>query len=221
MKNLSFQADRNLMKPLILSVALSTTVTLQASASTNDLQGYVMDIQMTPAVCSLDRTKLKQRKCMEGYSLTITGLIPETSSTNCSTSSSAKLSPIQAQVVSRVMPDEAARAYLWKTVGKCTPMTASQYFRDIINKAQNLKIPLDVTGIENKTVQKINIINQFYRINPKLKKNSLILSCQINRQNRAILTRIQVCYAVNGQYKPCDHEYVSNCPSSFDIKGSY
>lgn len=209
------------MKSLILLGVGSTISTFQASASTKGLQGYVMDIQMTPAVCSLDRSKLKQRKCMEGYSLTITGLIPETPQTDCSTKSSAKLSPIQARVVARVMPDETARAYLWRSVGGCTPMTASQYFRDIINKAQDLKIPVDLTGIENKTVQKTNIIRQFYRINPNLKTNSLILSCQNNTKNKAILTSIQICYRVNGQYKQCANQDAANCPSSFEIKGSY
>ncbi len=42
-----------------------------------NLQGYVMHVQMTPAACALDPSKQKQRKCLEGYSLTITGLMPK------------------------------------------------------------------------------------------------------------------------------------------------
>ncbi|PAL85559.1 ribonuclease I, partial [Acinetobacter baumannii] len=54
-----------------------------------NVQGYVMHVQMTPAVCALDPSNQKQRRCLEGYSLTITGLMPEATSAHCSTQSSA------------------------------------------------------------------------------------------------------------------------------------
>ncbi|MGE8561117.1 MAG: ribonuclease I, partial [Acinetobacter sp.] len=78
------------------------------------VQGYMMVVQMTPAVCMLDTQKSKKRKCLEGYSLNISGLFPETSETECRTASSAVLSPLQAKVVARVMPDENARVQLWQ-----------------------------------------------------------------------------------------------------------
>ncbi len=81
------------------------------------LQGYVMQVQLTPAVCALDSSKQKQRKCLEGYSLTISGLLPETTERNCTTNSSASLTPLQAKVVARVMPEENARIQLWRSVG--------------------------------------------------------------------------------------------------------
>lgn len=185
------------------------------------LQGYVMHVQMTPAACALDKSKNKQRKCLEGYSLTITGLIPETTQRDCSTQSSAKLSPIQAKVVARVMPDENARAILWRNIGACTPMNASQYYRDIINKAQNLKIPTDLTGVDNKVVQQSTLKSQFYRLNPKLQRESIQFNCHVAANKTVYLTNIQVCYKTNGQYKQCSNQIQSNCPSSFMIKGSY
>lgn len=221
MKKLSFQASRNLISILMCIGVGSALTSFKAFASPKNLQGYVMHVQMTPAACAMDKTKLKQRKCLEGYSLTIMGLIPETTQRDCSTQSSAKLSPIQAQVVARVMPDENARARLWQEVGGCVPLNASQYFRDIINKAQNLKIPSNLTGVENKLVQKNVLISQFYRLNPKLQKDSIRLNCHNGSNNSSVLTSIQVCYKVNGQYKQCTNPEAANCPSTFMIKGSY
>lgn len=221
MKKFSFHHSRNLINTLILVGVGSALTSFQAVASPKGVQGYVMQVQMTPAVCALDNSKRKQRKCLEGYSLTINGLFPETTQKDCTTNSSARLAPIQAIVVARVMPDENARSYLWQTVGGCMPMTASQYFRDIINKAQNLKIPADLTGVENKLVQQSALKNQFYRLNPKLQKESLQFSCVNNAANKSVLTGIQVCYRVNGQYKPCSSATRTNCPSSFMIQGSY
>ena len=184
------------------------------------VQGYVMQVQMTPAVCAIDGSKKKQRKCLEGYSLTVTGLLPEVTQTDCSTNSSAALSPLQAKVVARVMPEENARVQLWRSVGGCVPSNASQYFRTIINFADRLKIPTDLTGSENKHTQYNILRSQFMRLNPGMGVNSIRFNCQ-NLRSDPVLTEVQVCYKVNGQYKQCSNHVLSNCPSSFVIQGAY
>lgn len=192
---------------------------VQVHAASN-LQGYVMRVQMTPAVCALDSNRQKQRKCLEGYSLTISGLLPETNTNNCSTSSSAILSPLQAKVVARVMPEENARVQLWQNIGGCVPMNASQYFRLVINLAENLKIPSDLSGGESKQVTQTSLRSQFMRLNPSLPANGIRFDCQ-SLHTKPMLTELQICYSVNGRYKECSKHIVSNCPSSFMIKGSY
>lgn len=189
-------------------------------AQAGGLQGYVMQIQMTPAVCALDATRQKQRKCLEGYSLTITGLLPETTEVNCHTSSSANLSPLQAKVVARVMPDENARMLLWRSVGGCVPMSASQYFRTIINFADRLKVPSELSSAETRTIQMSRLKQQFLRLNSTLPASAIRFNCESSHGD-PVLTNIQVCYQVNGQYKQCTSHIVSSCPASFLIKGSY
>ncbi|MFW1836905.1 ribonuclease I, partial [Acinetobacter baumannii] len=85
----------------------------------------------------------------EGSSRPITGLMPETTRPDCSTQRAATLSPLQAKVVARVMPDTNARVQLWRSVGGCVPMNASQYVRTIINFAERLKIPANLTSSTN------------------------------------------------------------------------
>lgn len=196
-------------------------VTPQVHADSGRLQGYVMQIEMTPAVCSIDASKRKQRKCLEGYSLTVMGLIPETGNiTECKTNSSAMLSPIQTSVVARLMPDESARTQLWRGVGGCVPMNASQYFRTIVNFADRLKIPSELTGPTTKDVQKNTIRQQFLRLNPSLPASGIKFTCQSSR-SKSILTEVQVCYQVSGAYTQCASHVVSSCPEEFTIKGSY
>lgn len=198
----------------------SATVCCDSWAAAGSVQGYVMQVQMTPAVCALDHTSRKQRKCLEGYSLTITGLIPETNQSNCSTHSSAKLSPLQDKVVAQVMPDQNARNRLWATVGGCTGGTASQYFRGIINKAEKLKIPVELTGVDNRMMQLSHLKSQFFKLNPQLLHEAIRFNCQ-SHQNQTYLTEMQICYKSSGQYKACSAQVISTCPTSFYIKGSY
>ncbi|MBF7688522.1 ribonuclease T2 family protein [Acinetobacter rathckeae] len=182
--------------------------------------GYILHIQMTPAICALDINQKKQRKCLEGYSLTIASLVPEDFDNNCITDSSASLPPLQAKVVARVIPDEAYRVQLWRTIGGCTQMTASQYFRTIINYAQNLKIPTVLTDTTSNNVQKTALEGQFFALNKGLAERSVILSCQ-KEGRTAYLTHVSICYKSNGQFKSCPTTMVSNCPNNIMVQGTY
>lgn len=209
------------LKTALMLISAGVAVSSNSSyASPVGLKGYVMQVQMTPAICAIDSSKKKQRKCLEGYSLTITGLMPEISARDCSTRSSARLSPLQAQVVARVMPDESARYSLWSSIGGCTPLTASQYFRDIIKKAENLKIPADLRGMENKSIQLNRLKTQFFKLNPRMPREAIRFNCQTH-QNTVVLTGIQICYTTQGQYKQCSSQIVNSCPSSITIRGAY
>lgn len=208
------------LQVLICYTVLSFAAPLYA-ASDQDVAGYVMHVQMTPAACAFDSSRQKQRKCLEGYSLTIASLLPEVPlNRDCSTKTSAKLSPLQAKVVARVMPDENARVQLWQDVGGCMPMNASQYFRTVINFAERLKIPADLTSPNTIEVQKENLRQQFTKLNPSLPPNGIRFTCQSSRFD-TVLTEIRVCYQKNGQYKQCASHIVTGCPSEFTIKGSY
>ena len=222
MKDLKILRTRMCEVPLILIGVgyLMSGFQVNAAPPNHQLQGYVLDVQLTPAVCALDNSKNKLRRCLEGYSLTINGLLPEIDRKDCATSSSPYLPPLQAKVVARVMPEESVRNRLWYSIGGCVPMNASQYFRNMINKADNLKVPADLTNVENKSIQKHVLINQFVRLNPKLNNENIRLSCS-GRTEKSVLTGFKVCYKVNGQYKQCSTQLISNCPVSFLIKGSY
>lgn len=198
------------------SLCLNTTA-IAAPA----VHGYMMQIQLTPATCAINSSKQRQRKCLEGYSLTIDGLWPETvAANNCLTTSSGRLAPLQAKVVARVMPDENARLQLWHNIGGCVPMNASQYFRMVINLADKLKVPNEVVGETSSKVQHSALRTQFLRLNPSLPATGLKFNCQLSR-GTSILTEIQVCYNSKGQYKACNANVVANCPTTFVIQGSY
>lgn len=192
----------------------------RVSAAPGDLNGYVLHVQLAPAVCMMDSTIRKQRKCLDGNSMTILGLYPETQKRDCETLSHPMLSPIQKQVVARLIQDEHTRDRLWHSIGACVPMSASNYFRTMVTYATNLKIPADLLGIQNKKVEHSALKNQFLKLNPKLKDDAIHFFCHTHRQ-QTLLTSIQICYTPKGQYKSCDSRIVSNCPKIFQIQSTY
>lgn len=201
----------------LLSAAVVAGTSTHLSAATT---GYVMNVQMVPAICSLYPETAKKRKCLEGYSLNITGLFPEDNPVNCTMASSAKLPPLQAKVVARVMPDDHARTLLWQTIGGCMPMNASQYFRTIINYADRLKVPHELTDQESIVMSVDTLRTKFLKINPQLPAQGIRFNCQ-NMANTSLLVGVKVCYRNGGQYKQCPAHIVNSCPSTVTIKGSY
>lgn len=217
---MQFKYGRNDKKWLALLLASGSYFFASAVFAAPTVYGYVMNVQLVPAVCSLDPQKNKKRKCLEGYSLNVTGLFPETSQQNCRTSSSAKLQPIQAKVVARVMSDENIRNALWHEIGGCVPMSASQYFRTIIHYAEKLKIPEELTSQETQKMQSAALRSKILRLNAGLPAQGIQFGCQSSYAG-SILTDLKICYQNNGKYKSCSNSVVSSCPSTFIIKGSF
>ena len=207
------------LKHLRMSILLLILCIHASTTRANSVNGYVLAIQMTPVSC-LNSSKVKQRKCLEGYSLNIKGLFPEVNKRDCSTSSSPVLQPLQAKVVARVMPDEVARQHLWRDIGGCVPMNASQYFRTVINYAERLSIPEVMTGQETKVVQLPALRTMFARLNSGIPHNGIHFQCSHHRGVN-YLSEVKICYTASGRFKSCPTEVSTNCPNSFTIKGSY
>lgn len=182
--------------------------------------GYVMDIQMVPAICALDPLKTRKRKCLEGYSLNIAGLYPLKIEKDCRTATSADLPPLQARVVAKVMPDQTARVQLWHAYGGCFNMNASQYFRLIINLAGRLNVPLELSAADTKLTQHQALRTQFLRLNKTLTPQAFYFSCH-RLGSQSFLSSVKMCYSKNGSYQNCPKQMQTSCPQNFLIKGSF
>lgn len=185
-------------------------------------KSYVLHIELSPAVCHVDPLQKRTRQCLEGYSLTVLGLFPEgVDASRCETSSAVNLSPIQKRVLMRLIPDEASQARLWRSVGGCVSMNASQYFRKVVAFAEQLKIPSEVTSPTTIRVSRSKVENQFYQLNSGLSSSSLKMDCRGEGGVSNLLTDVKVCYRSNGKYQACHIQQRSTCPSQVLIKGSY
>lgn len=211
---------RPFVTTFVLAYCWTQSLHADVSMVTTGNTGYVLHIQITPAVCELDENMQKQRKCLEGYAMTVSSLLPDTFHGECQTSTSAVLSPLQSKVVARLIPDESYRLQLWKAVGGCVGMNASQYFRSMTTFAQNLKIPTLLTDAASHTVTRQALQEQFVKLNNNLSADAIAFNCQRSGR-KSLLTHISVCYKTNGQFKSCPAQVISSCPSNFNIQGTY
>ena len=210
--------DSRVFLPLIIGLfGLVTASTVQAERPTS----YTLVINLTPALCATNPELRRLRQCQEGFSLTVSQLQPEPPSQRDCAQEPARLSPLQARVVERVMPDAQLRNEAWRTSGSCSGMSANVYFRTITNYAGRLKVPPEFNTDQAVIVHKDQLLQQLVDLNAGLKSNGLQLNCAKNPKFRQpMLTEVRVCYSPNGAYIDCPSTVESNCPDRFVVHGA-
>lgn len=188
----------------------------QAASATKVGQRVLM-IEMTPALCNLQPSRARMRQCLEGYSLTVSGLDLGYGE-RCGRGSEPRLTPLQLKVVNRIMPDTTVRSQAWQRYGACSPLSASSYFRQIINLAGELKLPKELNTGNSYTVSKSRFIGQMTRLNSGMTDASIDLICQDGSRRQSVLTDVHICYE-GSQFGNC-YNTIDNCGNNFIISGS-
>ena len=214
--------DRHVISKAYAAMGFTVLVVMQgmmmsAQAATTVKSGQrVLMIEMTPALCSMQPTRARMRQCLEGYSLTVSGLDMGYGE-RCGRGSEPRLTPLQLKVVNRIMPDTTVRSQTWQRYGACSPLSASSYFRQITNYAGALKLPNELNTGNSYTVAKSRFISQMTRLNGGMSSSSIDLICQEGNRRQSILTDIHVCYE-GSDFGSC-HNPIDSCGSRFIISG--
>lgn len=189
---------------------------VQAASAVQNGQRVLM-IEMTPALCNLQPSRARMRQCLEGYSLTVSGLDIGYGE-RCGQGSEPRITPLQLKVVNRIMPDTTVRTQAWQRYGSCSPLSANSYFRQMVNLAGELKLPSELNTGNSYTVSKSRFIKQMVRLNSGMSSASIDLTCQEEGNRRqSVLTDVHVCYE-SSQFGRCNN-VVNNCGTKFIISG--
>ena len=199
---------------LLLLQGIFTLPAYAASAVKNSQR--VLMIEMTPALCSLQPSRARMRQCLEGYSFTISGLDLGYGA-RCGRGSEPRLTPLQLKVVNRIMPDTTVRSQVWQRYGTCSPLSATSYFRQIVNYAGELKLPSELNTGNSYTVSKSSFLKQMTSLNSGMNSASIDLICQAGSRRQSTLTEIHICYE-GSTFASCSN-VVDSCGKKFVISG--
>lgn len=200
---------------LVLAV-LSIALTPAYAASNAKVGQRILMIEMAPALCSIYPSRAKMRQCLEGYSLTVSGLDLGYGD-RCGRGGSADLTLLQLRVVNKIMPDATVRDQAWRRYGACSPLRSSFYFRQIVTHAGDLKLPRELNTGNSYTVSKSRFLSQLVKLNPGMSSSGVDLICQDASRRQSVLTEIHICYQGNN-FGSCP-AVVDNCGSNFIISG--
>ncbi len=195
---------------------LGMTSTPAQAANVSKSGQRVLMIEMTPALCKMQPSRSRMRQCLEGYSLTVAGLNLG-SGNRCERGSEPDLTPLQLKVVNRIMPDSTVRSQAWYRYGACSPLSANNYFRQIVSLASELKLPSELNSGNSYTVSKSSFLGQMTRLNSGMNSASIDLICQDANRRQSILTEVHICYE-GSQFGTCSSP-INSCGKNFIISG--
>lgn len=184
-------------------------------------QPYLLSIKLAPAFCVLNPDRQKTKQCQEGYAIIVHGLWKEKSASKndipC-TERSPELSPLQQQVLERIMPDEDMRNKAWQRYGACTGMSAQEYFRIVMSYANKLRLPnlLKEETRDDREFEQEFLVQEIQKMNVSLPEKGFYLRCQA-KQDKTFLTEVRVCYDKLGQFAECKN-YQPNCPQLITLR---
>ena len=185
---------------------------------------YNLTIQLSPAACSL--MSGNQRQCRDDYWLSVQDFRLEypagVSAPVCRPVSALLLSPIQENLVSRIIPDRAVRQRIWQQSGGCTARSPTDFFRLISSNVDMLKLPGVFRAQRDVVVQERTLRQQFRQANRGMQDDGFYYACEFSPQRkRKILTSVHVCFDVAGRLSRCPG-FASRpltCDSSIYIQG--
>lgn len=184
-------------------------------------QPYLLSIKLAPAFCVLNPDRQKTKQCQEGYAIIVHGLWKEKSASKndipC-TERPPELSPLQQQVLERIMPDEDMRNKAWQRYGACTGMSAQEYFRIVMSYANKLRLPnlLKEETRDDREFEQEFLVQEIQKMNVSLPEKGFYLRCQA-KQDKTFLTEVRVCYDKLGQFAECKN-YQPNCPQLITLR---
>lgn len=183
---------------------------------------YTLSISLAPALCKLHPENRELRICQEGYSIIVQGFWPERGDgrrvQNCSRDN-PDLSPVQERVLEKLMPDDPMRAKEWQRHGSCTGMSAQEYFRALMARANRLRLPsqINLEG-KDKVMYRNQLVAEIMRLNTGLPEKGIYLRCTGQEDGNQLLTELRICYKPNGQFTECATSFKPNCPATFTIR---
>lgn len=184
-------------------------------------QPYLLSIKLAPAFCVLNPDRQKTKQCQEGYAIIVHGLWKEKAASKedapC-TERPPELSPLQQQVLERIMPDEDMRNKAWQRYGACTGMSAQEYFRVVMSYANKLRLPnlFKEETRDDREFEQEFLVQEIQKMNVSLPEKGFYLRCQ-TKQDKTFLTEVRVCYDKLGQFAECKN-YQPNCPQLITLR---
>lgn len=177
----------------------------------------VLGVELSPAICKLNPYMGNLRQCIEGNPMSVN--FYHVNNQACG-NGRYSMTPLQENIITKVIPDGTIRKSIWQQYGRCSGMTPSNYFRQITSLASQLRLPKELSSGRNYRFAANGFRSQLLSLNPGMRPNSFNLFCQKNSAGQAVLTYINVCYDNNGRFGQCATRS-NSCPSQFLIDGNY
>lgn len=210
------------MRASAVLLLLSLLLSLPCRAEVPPFDYYTLAVTLTPAFCDLNPDKRNSVQCRQRPALSVHGLWPEKAAGKapafCRGEPMDRLPEAEAQALRRLMPDAGLQKYQWEKHGRCSGLSARDYFRTLVREHDDIRWPaaLDVRG-RDAVMERDALLRELRRLNPALPEQGIVLRCS-GKERPPLLTEIRLCLSPAGAPAACVANFRPNCPTALRIR---
>ena len=193
---------------LLLALALPAHAEGERAA---DFDYYVMALTWSPNWCALEGDARDDDQCdaRHAYGFTLHGLWPQYESGYPSGCRSAERDPSRAETGSMtdIMGSGGLAWYQWKKHGRCTGLTARDYFATARRAYGSVTLP-DVFQRLNRsiTLPAAVVEDAFVEANPALPRDAITITCEAG-----MIQEVRLCLTKDLSPRRCGDDVIRDC----------
>ena len=195
---------------LLLLLALALPAHAEGERA-GDFDYYVMALTWSPNWCALEGDARDDDQCdaRHAYGFTLHGLWPQYESGYPSGCRSAERDPSRAETGSMtdIMGSGGLAWYQWKKHGRCTGLTARDYFATARRAYGSVTLP-DVFQRLNRsiTLPAAVVEDAFVEANPALPRDAITITCEAG-----MIQEVRLCLTKDLSPRRCGDDVIRDC----------
>lgn len=176
-----------------------------------DFDYYVLSLSWSSAWCALEGDSRNDPQCDDGRGLTFVlhGLWPQYDDGWPSYCRTGERDPTRAETagMADIMGGAGLAFYQWKKHGRCSGLSASDYYQTARKAYRKITVPDFFTEVSRPLEVPASVIEDaFLEANPGLARDQITITCE-----DGLIQEVRVCLSTDLGYRRCGADTIRDC----------
>lgn len=172
---------------------------------------YVLSLSWSSAWCALEGDSRNDPQCDDGRGLTFVlhGLWPQFEDGWPSFCRTVERDPTRAETagMADIMGGAGLAFYQWKKHGRCSGLSASDYYHTARQAYRRVAVPDFFTKVSRPLEVPASVIEDaFLEANPGLARDQITITCE-----EGLIQEVRVCLSTDLDYRRCGTDAIRDC----------
>lgn len=202
---------RSTLPYLLISLVLAASGARADGERAGDFDYYVLSLGWTPTWCALTGDARGDDQCdaRHDFGFTLHGLWPQFESgwPSYCRSSMREATRSETAAMADIMGSSGLAWHEWKKHGRCSGLSASDYFEKARAAYDNIMIPKYFSNLPKTVNIPASIVEDaFLEANPSLERNMITITCDQSR-----IEEVRICLTRDLDPRPCGEDTIRDC----------
>lgn len=200
-----------------LILSLTTSLALAADRDSGDFDYFVLALSWSPNWCELEGDRRNSEQCEErhDFGFVLHGLWPQYETgwpSNCRSKFRDPPRSVTNDMVD-IMGSSGSAWHQWKKHGRCSGMSANDYFGLARQAFNAFEKPDVLRQIESPIKVAPNVVEAaILEVNPKLWKDAVTITCK-----SGMIQEARICLTKDLEFRTCGRDVIRDCRASSGV----